>query len=213
MPSRILINNTFTIKDSGLLKAIKEESERMRQRAEKVIESSGVIAAWRSIGAEINLVGSARMGLMAKRRDIDFHIYTDPFSLAESFRAMAILAQNSAVRSITFANLLDAEDRCVEWHATFRDEAGENWQIDMIHILKDSRYAGYFERVAERISAVLTPETRAAILNIKFSMPDDKNAAGIRIYRAVIEGGVHDLAGFQDWEKLNPPQGIDNWMP
>jgi len=195
------------------LTAINKEAEKMQQRAEKVIERSGVIAAWRSIGAEINLVGSARMGLMAKRRDIDFHIYTDPFSMADSFRAMAVVAENSAIRSITFANLLDAEDRCLEWHATFRDEAGESWQIDMIHILKDSQYAGYFERVAERISAVLTPETRAAILNIKFSISDDMNVAGIRIYRAVIEGGVCDLAGFQDWEKLNPLQGIEKWMP
>ncbi len=190
-----------------------EESEKIQLRAERIIKDSGVITAWRSIGAEINLVGSARMGLMAKRRDIDFHIYTDPFSLADSFRAMALLAEKSAIRSITFANLLDAEDRCLEWHATWLDEAGESWQIDMIHILKDSLYAGYFERVAERISATLTPETRAAILRIKFSIPDGKNEPGIRIYRAVIEGGVRDLASFYEWEKLNPLQGIEKWMP
>ena len=44
---------------------------------------------------------------------------------------------------------------------------GELWQMDMIHIQEGSRYDGYFERVAERISAVLTDEMRLAILKLK----------------------------------------------
>ena len=44
---------------------------------------------------------------------------------------------------------------------------GELWQMDMIHIQEGSRYDGYFERVAERISAVLTDEMRLAIPEIK----------------------------------------------
>ena len=60
-----------------------------QQRAWKVVEDSGVIPAWESIGAEINLVGSLSTGLLMTHRDIDFHIYTSPLELSDSFRAMA----------------------------------------------------------------------------------------------------------------------------
>ena len=52
-----------------------------------------VIPIWESIGAQVNLVGSLRMGLLMKHRDIDFHIYTSSLSLTDSFRAMAKLAE------------------------------------------------------------------------------------------------------------------------
>lgn len=188
-------------------------AEKLQARAEKVILAAGITEAWRGIGADIHLVGSAKMGLMARRRDIDFHIYTDPFKLAESFAAMAKLAENPRIRTITYTNLLDAEDGCLEWHAGYVDDEGEAWQIDMIHILKSSPYAGYFERAAERISAALTPETRKAILDIKFAIPEAEKTAGIRIYRAVLEGGARDLEGLRKWEKAHPAAGIERWMP
>ena len=53
-----------------------------QQRAWKVVEDSGVIPAWESIGAEINLVGSLSTGLLMTHRDIDFHIYTSPLELS-----------------------------------------------------------------------------------------------------------------------------------
>ena len=79
-----------------------------QQRAREVIRDSGLEAAWRSVGAEPNLVGSLRTGLLMTHRDIDFHIYSSPLRLADSFAAMARLAENSRIRSITFNNLLDA---------------------------------------------------------------------------------------------------------
>ena len=47
-----------------------------QQKAWKIVENSGIIQAWESIGAEVNLVGSLRTGLLMKHRDIDFHIYS-----------------------------------------------------------------------------------------------------------------------------------------
>ena len=88
-----------------------------QQRAREVIRDSGLEAAWRSVGAEPNLVGSLRTGLLMTHHDIDFHIYSSPLRLADSFAAMARLAENSRIRSITFNNLLDAPDQCLEWHA------------------------------------------------------------------------------------------------
>ena len=45
-----------------------------QQRAREVIRDSGLEAAWRSVGAEPNLVGSLRTGLLMTHRDIDIHI-------------------------------------------------------------------------------------------------------------------------------------------
>ena len=52
------------------------------------------------VDAEINLVGSLRTGLLMKHRDIDFHIYSSPLNLADSFLAMARLAENPSIKRI-----------------------------------------------------------------------------------------------------------------
>ena len=184
-----------------------------QKRAHEVIEETNIREIWSSIGATINLVGSLRMGLLIKRRDIDFHIYTNPFSLSDSFSAVSRLAQNPRVKSVNYANLLEAEDRCIEWHAFYEDSRGDSWQIDMIHILHDSQYVGYFEQVAECIVAALTPQTREAILTIKNAIPLEEHVMGIEVYRAVLEGGIRDPESFHQWRKQRPQKGIVTWCP
>jgi len=213
--------------------ALLAQADRLQAEARAVIDDSAVIASWRSIGARINLVGSLKTGLMIGNRDIDFHIYTDPFNLADSFLAISRLAQNPRVKRVSYSNLLAAEDRCIEWHAWYEDRQGREWQIDMIHILNDSPYAGYFERVAERIAEVLTPATRGAILRIKNDLSgmagDNAQDAGVAqsqsqskvpsilVYRAVIEDGVRSLEAFKRWlasrADAGENGGIVNWMP
>ena len=197
----------------GSNEALFERSARLQEQAFKIIADTRIVQIWEDIGATINLVGSLKMGLAAANPDIDFHIYTDPFKLEDSFKAVSRLAQDKHIKAITYGNLLEEEDRCVEWHAAYRDDEGQDWQMDMIHILPDSAYAGFFERVAERINQVMTDELRAAILKIKLAIPADEKVMGIRIYRAVIEGGARDLAGFREWQKQYPLQGIEKWMP
>ena len=63
-----------------------------QQRAQEVIRDSGIESIWRSVGAEPHLVGSLRTGLLMTHRDIDFHIYSAPLRVADSFAAMARLA-------------------------------------------------------------------------------------------------------------------------
>jgi len=190
-----------------------EQSAALQQRAWDVICDARIVDTWRGIGAEINLVGSLKTGLMMNHRDIDFHIYTRPFVLADSFLAAARLAENPRIQSMKYLNLVDQEDRCVEWHAKYLDSAGDTWQIDMIHFLPDSAYVGYFETVAERISAALTPETRAAILRIKAAVPEGQKVMGIQIYRAVLEAGVRRPEDFWPWLEQQDGAGIINWMP
>lgn len=184
-----------------------------QQEAWKVVENSGIIPAWKSIGAEVNMVGSLRTGLLMKHRDIDFHIYSSPLSLSDSFQAMVRLAENPFIRKIECANLLHTVEECVEWHAWYQEPAGELWQIDMIHIRKGSRYDGYFEKVADRIEALLTDETRQAILQLKYETPETEKIIGVEYYQAVIQDGIRNYADFSEWRKLHPVTGVVEWMP
>ena len=188
-------------------------SQQAQDEAWAVIRETGVIDHWTSIGATVNLVGSLKTGLLINNYDIDFHIYTDPFKLADSFLAISRLAENKRIKTVNYSNLLEAEDGCLEWHASYEGRNGKSWQIDMIHILNESPYAGFFENVADRISKVITPETREAILRIKHDIPEDKKVMSIKVYQAVIEGGVRDMESFWKWENENPNDGIITWAP
>ena len=183
------------------MKHLLELAKRNQDRAWEVIRQTDIINIWKSVGAEINLVGSLNMGLLMKHKDIDFHIYTSPFRISDSFLAMARLAENPLIKRIEYGNSLDTEEQCVEWHAWFQDPDNELWQIDMIHIVKGSRYDGYFEKMAERITAVLTDETRQAILKLKYETPDTAKIMGVEYYQAVIQDGVRTYAELEDWKK------------
>ena len=192
---------------------IENDSQSLEMRAWEIVNETGVVEIWQGMGAKVNPVGSLAMGLMMKHRDIDLHIYSDPFSIEDSFKAAGRLAQVAGIQNMTYINALELEDRCLEWHATYFTAVGEEWKMDMIHIRKDSVYVGYFEKVAERVKALLTDETRHAILAIKQALPDGENVIGIRIYRAVLEGGVRDIQTFHQWERAHPLDGIERWMP
>ena len=192
---------------------ILELAKRNQQKAWEIIEDTRIVRIWEGIGAKVNLVGSLRTGLLVKHRDIDFHIYTSPLDLSASFRAMAELAENTSVKKIEYTNLLHTAEACIEWHAWYQDMEGELWQMDMIHIQEGSRYDGYFERVAERISAVLTDEMRLAILNLKYETPDTEKIMGVEYYQAVIQDGVRSYPEFEEWRRLHPAVGVVEWMP
>ena len=72
---------------------------------------------------------------------------------------------------------------------------------------------GYFERVADRIAAVLTDETRRAVLQIKYDTPDEVKIAGIEYYVAVLRDGVRTYDAFAEWRRTHPLTGIVEWMP
>lgn len=197
----------------NIMDTIERIARRNRLRAEEIIRDSRLVEIWQSVGAEVRQVGSLRSGLLMKHRDIDFHIYSSPLRLEESFAAMAQLAADPAVRHIECRNLLSTDEACVEWHAAYRDRDGDEWQLDMIHIVRGSRYDGYFERVADRIAAALTPATRRAILQLKYDTPDDVKIAGIEYYVAVLRDSVRTYDAFAEWRRTHPLTGIVEWMP
>ena len=182
------------------------------EKALQVIERSGVRQAWESIGAVVNQVGSMAMGLLMKHRDIDFHVYTDKLDADKSFAVMRKICADPAVTRMEYRNLADTGEACLEFHVWFMLD-DEEWQIDMIQILKGSQFDGYFERVAQRIKAVLTPETRRTILELKYLTPDDEHIMGIEYYQAVIADGVRIYPEFIQWRRNHPADGIVEWCP
>ena len=184
-----------------------------QHRAHEIIQELNLIPLWASINVEAHLVGSLRMGLLMKHLDIDLHLYSDPVSLADDFRIIARLAQNHRIKQIEYANLLDTEEACLEWHLHYEDPLNQMWQIDMIHILKGSRYDSYFEQMADRIVAALTDETRHTILQLKYEAPESEKIMGIEYYQAVLRDGVKNYAEFETWRRQHPVTGIVTWMP
>ena len=183
------------------------------RRAKEIIADTGIEAIWRSVGVEPRLVGSVKTGLLVKHLDIDFHVYSNPVVIADSFAAMAKLAEHPAIRRVECINSLDTDEHCIEWHAYYLDREGDEWQIDMIHILGGSRYDGFFERMAERITQVLTPETRGTILRLKHETPDDEKIMGVEYYQAVLRDGVRTYTDFMNWRKRHPVTGVVEWIP
>lgn len=181
-------------------------------KAREVVRRSGVVEAWRGVGAKVNLVGSVATGLLMTHRDIDFHIYTDALDVAESFKAIARICENPDISRLAYANLAGTNEACFEWHVWYNLD-GEEWQIDMIQILAGSQFDGYFERVAERIKAVLTPETRRAILELKYQTPANEHIAGIEYCRAVLADGVRSYGDFEKWRKTHAQTGIVDRCP
>lgn len=184
-----------------------------QQRAHEIIQELNLIPLWASINVEAHLVGSLRMGLLMKHLDIDLHLYSDPVSLADDFRIIARLAQNHRIKQIEYANLLDTEEACLEWHLHYEDPLNQMWQIDMIHILKGSRYDGYFEQMADRIVTALIDETRHTILQLKYETPESEKIMGIEYYQAVLRDGVKNYVEFETWRRQHPITGIITWMP
>lgn len=186
-------------------------SSQNQKKAFEIIKELNIEKLWKSIGARINLVGSLKMGLLAKHRDIDFHIYTKGLDITQSFLVMSQLATHPKIKKIEYTNLINTEEHCIEWHALYEDDEKNIWQLDLIHILEGSTYDGYFEKVAENISSQLTAETRNTILRLKYETPENEKIMGIEYYKAVIQNNITNFEDFQNWRKAQNLSGIIEW--
>lgn len=188
-----------------------ELSHKNTLMAQKIIDESRIVSLWQAVGAQVNLVGSLRIGVLSKHLDIDFHIYTPALDIAQSFAVMAQIALNHAVKKIEFVNLALTEECCFEWHICYEDNNGQLWQIDIIQIKSGSRYDGYFERVAETIKSKMSEDMKKTILQLKFETPDTLKIAGIEYYKAVIQDGITNFDDFLKWRSKHHFEGIIEW--
>ena len=166
-----------------------------QQTAESIVSRLGLLELWRFAGVEPQFVGSVRTGLLMTHLDIDLHVYSERVDVEQDFMLMGRLAANPDVVAMHFRNGLQTEEQCVEWHCQVLN-GNEEWSIDMIHIVKGSRYDGYFEKVADRLCAVLTPETRRSILRLKYEVGNA--VPGIVFCQAVVRDGIRTRHEFDD---------------
>ena len=190
-----------------------KKSREAAKRAFEILESSGVKSVWEQAGAEVRLVGSLRMGLIAKHRDIDLHVYSSGITEENSFKIASQMAKIPNIVEIKCINGLHTDEQCVAWHVLYKVSDAEIWHIDIIHIEKGTRYDGYFEEMADRIVAKLTPELKETILSMKFNTPENEIIHGVEYYEAVIADGVNNLHDLKDWIKARRSKPFYYWMP
>ncbi len=195
-------------------KNLKEISQQNLEKALQIIKELQINEIWSALDSTCNLVGSVKTGLLMNHLDIDFHTYSKDFSIAKSFKAISMISENQKIRDITYRNLLEAEDMCLEWHLSYEENPNQIWTIDIIHIKNESPYAGMIERVTEKINAVLTEELREKILRVKWECTQqNEKAPGIEIYQAVIDNEISTYNDFKAWKKGRKDVGISLWEP
>lgn len=195
------------------METILKTAEINQKKAFDIIDKIGLVKCWETIGATINLIGSLKTGLLMTHRDIDFHIYTETLDISESFKAIMLLAINPRIIHIEYTNLIETDEKCIEWHAWYSDEDNLTWQIDMMHILKGSKYDGFFEKMTDRINAVITEEQRHMILKLKYETPENLKINGVEYYKAVIKDNINNFSDFLLWRDKQSTNGIIEWIP
>ncbi len=192
---------------------INELAAANQERAREVLKESGIADCWTKAGCRVNVIGSLRMRLLVTHRDIDLHVYSEGITTESSFSIMAEIARNPRVTEIRCINGLYTDEHCIAWHIFYKAENGETWKFDIIHIEADTEYDGYFERMADRITEVMTPSQRDTILRLKYEAPEDKDYHGVEFYEAVIADGVSTLAEFEKWLEDHRKKDPYYWIP
>ncbi|HHV03678.1 MAG: phosphoglycerate mutase family protein [Bacteroidales bacterium] len=184
------------------------------QKAFEIIRELKIEKIYEELNSTCNLVGSVKTGLLMSHLDIDFHVYSDEFSVEKSFNAIAKISQNPKIKEVFYKNLLEEDDMCLEWHLLYEEVPERIWTIDIMHIKNESLYAGVIERVTEKISSVLTEKMKQTILKIKWESERHKEKIfGIDIYQAVIEENIDTFQDFQIWKQNKKDVGISLWEP
>ena len=184
-----------------------------QRKAREILEQSGIAGIWQAAGCRVNLVGSLRMGLLVSHRDIDLHVYSSGITTESSFAIAAKIAQNPRVAEIRCINGLHTDEQCIAWHVSYKDGEGAIWQFDVIHIEEGTEYDGYFERMADRIIEIMTPDQRDTILRLKFETADGKDYHGVEYYEAVIADGIRDMSDFENWIINHRKKSPYYWIP
>lgn len=188
------------------------EAESNQKKAREVLRASQIADIWEKAGCRVNIVGSLKMGLLSKHRDIDLHVYSKGISEESSFAIAARMAANPHVTEIRCINGLHTDEHCVAWHVSYM-YGDELWQFDIIHIEEGSEYDGFFERMADRICEVMTPEQKETILRLKFETPAEYDFHGVEYYEAVIADGVTTIETLKEWVDRRRSKPAYYWIP
>lgn len=188
-------------------------AQQNQKRAFEILTELQIIELWESHGCRVNVIGSLAMELLVKHLDIDLHVYSSGITEESSFGIAAKIAKNERVKEIRCINGLHSDEHCIAWHVSYEDVDSRVWQIDIIHIESGTQYDGFFEKMAQRIKAVLDKDSRDTIRRLKYETPDNEEIHGVEYYQAVLEDNVSSLNELREWVKKDRnPDGI-YWMP
>lgn len=187
-----------------------EEQDALRAEAEEVYEDLRLDELLAEVGTP-TVVGSAALGLMV-RRDLDLDVACarlDEAAVASVAAVGARLATHPRVRLVTFRNdrgtwnqepdaYPDGLYLGVEYRAT---PTGAPWNLDVWFLDEPERQPSTAHLTTLRPR--FTDETRAAVIDIKRAWADrteyGTTVRSFDVYRAVLDDGVRDPAGFETW--------------
>ncbi len=183
----------------------------LQKQANMVIENLHIRQQWGLVGETI-LVGSASFGLMTTP-NLDFEIYVEEPDVRLGFDTIREFAAMPGVKQIQFCNFMGTFDPGLYWRIDYQDPQGLMWDIDNWLVPFSHPYAGMAESFANAMQQALTAETRQIILEIKSQRSPDNSIRGIDVYKAVLSGGVRNIAQLIKWLASNPPVEMETWQP
>lgn len=185
------------------------EQDALRAEAEGVYQNLRLGEVLAGVGVP-TVVGSAALGLMV-RRDLDLDVVCerlDEAAVAAVAGLGARLATDPRVRLVTFRNDSGAWNQEPDAYpdglylgVECRAESGAVWNLDIWFLDEPGRQPSTAHLTTLRPR--LDDETRAAIIGIKRAWADrpeyGTTVRSYDVYRAVLDDGVRDPAGFEAW--------------
>ncbi len=176
-----------------------ERQQALQHEAAAVLDDLDILPLLRELGSPVQ-VGSVALGVMVAR-DIDLTILCPELDTTRVFQALEPLAAHPRVRELRFRNDTghwnidpDYPDG-VYWGLRYRNEAGDDWSVDLWFIHEASRQfdLDHLDSLPPRLSA----ETRLAILQIKEECLGRPWYSSHEITTAVLDHGVRTPAAFR----------------
>ncbi len=191
---------------------ILRRSAQRRLMAERILRELRLIERWQCHGRPV-VVGAVAYDLVVSP-DIDMEIYCPELRIEHGFEVLGACALHPGVTSAKFVNALALRDKALYWQLQYLDEAGLEWKIDMRSAPSDYDLPRS-ESLVEPMKRALSPDLRAAILDLKEARAADKALVcpSVDLYRAVIEDSVRTVDALKDWLRSHKTGELTAWRP
>lgn len=185
-------------------------AEQRLDAANQVLEDLDLLARWRRYGDPVTC-GSVAYGLVVEP-DIDVEVFTDVPSIDAAFGLLHEVAKVPGVVRCAFTNELNGPLSGIYCRIVY-DRDHVRWNLDN-WLLRRAHAGPSSARLVEPMRRALTPETRAAVLEIKEAAFDrSEPVQGIWVYRAVLAEGLRGYPAFRDWLRCVDTNQLTDWTP
>lgn len=178
---------------------LRHQQDELQAEADAVHTDLGLDDLLGGVGNPVR-VGSAALGLMV-RRDLDVTVVCPRLDTEAVAQIGARLAVHDRVWQVRFRNDTGAWNTDPAYPdglylgVGYQSPQGHKWTLDIWFVDEPDRQPdlAHLRTMPER----LTPEARAAILEIKQAWADRPGYSSFDVYRAVLDHGVHTVAEFE----------------